>query len=145
MTLASTRLRNIFMARETARGAEFRNNREASAEERAGAIVRTAFARIDIRALAITSGVFVALVIIAVCAVILLSPPAPGRQVGEHLALLANYFPGFSVSWIGCGVGAAYGFAVGVVVGAFFGTSWNTMHVIYLMVAMVRRPSGTEL
>jgi hypothetical protein len=36
-----------------------------------------------------------------------------GEPVGPHLALLANYFPGFAVTWSGSLVGFAYGAGVG--------------------------------
>ena len=40
-----------------------------------------------------------------------------GPNVGEHLALLSNYFPGYDVSWLGSLVGLAYGALVGAVAG----------------------------
>ena len=36
-----------------------------------------------------------------------------GDPMGPHLGLLANYFPGYTVSWTGCLVGFAYAAATG--------------------------------
>jgi hypothetical protein len=40
-----------------------------------------------------------------------------GEVVGPNLALLSNYFPGYSVTWPGACVGFVYGLAAGAVVG----------------------------
>src|SRR5262245_59274364 len=41
-----------------------------------------------------------------------------GVQVGTHLALLANYFPGYRVSFLGSFVGFGYGFVSGFIAGS---------------------------
>ena len=40
-----------------------------------------------------------------------------GHDVGKHLRLLDNYFPGYSVTWPGAFVGALYGALLGGIVG----------------------------
>lgn len=40
-----------------------------------------------------------------------------GEDVGEHLSLLDNFFPGYTVTWPGALVGAAYGALVGAILG----------------------------
>jgi len=40
-----------------------------------------------------------------------------GPRVGEHLSLLRQYFPGYSVTYLGSVVGLIYGFIVGYVGG----------------------------
>lgn len=45
-----------------------------------------------------------------------------GDTVGPHLGLLANYFPGYAVTWFGAVVGLAYGALVGAAVGG--ATAW---------------------
>lgn len=45
-----------------------------------------------------------------------------GEQVGLHLGLLANYFPGYTVTWPGAFVGAGYGGALGLGVG--YSVAW---------------------
>jgi hypothetical protein len=48
-----------------------------------------------------------------------------GENVGAHLQLLGNYFPGYSVSWMGSVIGLFYGAFVGGIVGWFIGTIYN--------------------
>jgi hypothetical protein len=50
-----------------------------------------------------------------------------GPNVGQHLSLLRFYFPGYSVTWPGVGVGFAYGMLVGVGVGLAMGTVYNRL------------------
>ncbi|HSP07476.1 MAG TPA: hypothetical protein VLR94_09880 [Acidobacteriota bacterium] len=49
--------------------------------------------------------------------------PAPG----PHLALLAQYFPGYAVSWGGSLLGLLYGFATGFIAGAVVGSVYNKL------------------
>ena len=44
-----------------------------------------------------------------------------GENVGQHLSLLSQFFPGYSVTFLGSLVGFAYAFAVGLVVGSVLG------------------------
>jgi hypothetical protein len=77
-------------------------------------LVRAAFARYDPVALAgslaltLGSGLFLATAVLLV---------AGGTPVGPNLSLLANYLPGYEVSWSG----ALLGFAEGVTLGGLFG------------------------
>jgi hypothetical protein len=48
-----------------------------------------------------------------------------GLNPGAHLMLLAQYFPGYSVSLMGSLVGFAYAFAAGFVTGAGIGALYN--------------------
>jgi hypothetical protein len=48
-----------------------------------------------------------------------------GPQMGLHLQLLANYFPGYSVTWTGSVVGLLYGALTGGVIGWTIGTIYN--------------------
>jgi hypothetical protein len=48
-----------------------------------------------------------------------------GPNVGLHLRLLGNYFPGYSVSWIGSLLGLIYGAIVGALVGWTIGMIYN--------------------
>ncbi len=49
-----------------------------------------------------------------------------GDQVGPHLGLLANYLPGYSVSWGGAAIGLLEGGLVGALVGASVTWLYNT-------------------
>ena len=48
-----------------------------------------------------------------------------GPNVGAHLRLLGNYFPGYSVTWLGSIIGFFYGAVVGGVIGWSVGTIYN--------------------
>ncbi len=48
-----------------------------------------------------------------------------GRNVGWHLRLLGQYFPGYSVTWTGSLVGLFYGALIGAVVGWSIGRIYN--------------------
>lgn len=48
-----------------------------------------------------------------------------GAQVGPHLALLGQFFPGYTVTFLGSLIGLAYGFVLGFVVGYLFARVYN--------------------
>ena len=48
-----------------------------------------------------------------------------GEPLGPHLALLANYFPGYRVSWSGALVGLCYGALAGAAVGGCIAWLYN--------------------
>lgn len=76
--------------------------------------------------LGLAVGVAAALVIAAVTVVHLLrSPDEP-----YPLVLLAQYMPGYSVSWGGVVVGGAWGFFSGFIVGWFFAFARNVVMAI---------------
>lgn len=61
-------------------------------------------------------GLFVATIVLVV---------RGGPEVGRHLGLLAVYMPGYSVSWLGAFVGAAYMFFIGYGTGRTIATIYN--------------------
>ncbi len=48
-----------------------------------------------------------------------------GPNIGAHLGLIAVYFPGYSVSFLGSLVGFIYGFVLGYGVGRVVGLVYN--------------------
>ena len=48
-----------------------------------------------------------------------------GSNVGEHLQLLGQYFPGYKVTWYGSFVGMLYGIIVGGIAGWLIGFIYN--------------------
>jgi len=48
-----------------------------------------------------------------------------GPRVGPHLSLLANYFPGYTVTWAGGLLGFVYGAIVGAAVGWTLASLYN--------------------
>jgi hypothetical protein len=48
-----------------------------------------------------------------------------GKNVGAHLGLLANFFPGYRVTFLGSIVGFCYAFALGFLTGGMIGSVYN--------------------
>ncbi len=48
-----------------------------------------------------------------------------GPNVGAHLQLLRNYFPGYAVTWTGSIIGFCYGALTGGIFGWAIGTIYN--------------------
>lgn len=48
-----------------------------------------------------------------------------GPMVGQHLTLLSQFFPGYSVSFVGSLVGFVYAFVLGWAVGRIIGAVYN--------------------
>lgn len=116
-----------------------------SVRDRSELIVRAAFARFDVVALAIALGCVGALGLWAATAILLVKGAPPGVSVGPHLALLTNFLPGYNVSWPGSVVGLFYGFLIGFVLGGLIAVVWNIVHHVYLVVAVTRRYFAGDL
>ena len=50
-----------------------------------------------------------------------------GRNVGQHLQLLSQYFPGYSVSFLGSLIGFVYAFVGGYIIGRAIGYLYNRL------------------
>lgn len=102
----------------------------AEIESREGQLIETAIVRLRSRVMATVfalvggTGVFLATAWLLV---------RGGPSVGLHLNLLSNYFPGYSVTWLGSLIGFVYGCIVGGVVG--WSLAW-----IYNRVTDIRHP-----
>jgi hypothetical protein len=114
-------------------------------EDRREAIIRLSFARFDIRALATATGLVTGGVLWLATAALLFKGASPDVQVGAHLAQLASFFPGFTVTWTGSLVGLAYGFVLGFLIGATLAFSWNLSHFFVLMRARGQYGQGGDL
>ncbi len=92
------------------------------------------FAPIDKRAFGAAVGVASALLIFAITVrdVAVRSPTTAG------LVLLDQYFPGYTVSWMGALVGLAWGFALGFCVGWFVAFARNVVLAISLFMIRSR-------
>lgn len=53
-----------------------------------------------------------------------------GSEVGPHLTLLVNYFPGYRVSFMGSFIGFGYGFVTGFIIGAL--VAWLYNYIVWL-------------
>ena len=72
----------------------------------------------------IVSGLLAAIAIFAATNYLVLKG---GEVVGPHLALLSQFFPGYTVTFAGSFVGAAYGFGCGFAAGYFVSRVYNAM------------------
>ena len=52
-----------------------------------------------------------------------------GPMVGLHLQLLNNYFPGYSVTWVGAFIGFFYGALLGAITGYVIGKIYNSVTI----------------
>jgi hypothetical protein len=50
-----------------------------------------------------------------------------GSNVGQHLALLGVFFPGYSVTWLGAFIGFIYAFVLGYGLGRIIGSVYNRL------------------
>ena len=105
-------------------------------------ILAAVFAKMDVFGLAIAAGVLCSLALSLATAVLLLQSVPENYPVGPHLSALADYLPGYSVSWAGAVVGAGYGFITGAVAGFAGAVYWNLAHYVALGVMLI---SSAEL
>jgi hypothetical protein len=94
-------------------------------------LVLETFARLDKTALGIAAGCVVAGIIFAATVILLLKG---GSRIGPTLALLRQFFPGYSVTWRGSLIGALYGFGTGFVLGWTVALLRNAVTSAYLRV-----------
>lgn len=104
--------------------------------DRRDLIVAWAFARLDAFAFALASAAVAGLALLALTLVIVLKGAPPGVPVGPHLAHLAAYFPGYTVTIPGAFLGAGYGAIAGAALGGLIALLWNCAHGI--MLAFIR-------
>jgi hypothetical protein len=102
------------------------------------AIIMWALAKLDVRAFAIASALVAAAVLAALTLLLVVKGAPPGVPVGPHLAQLAVFFPGYSVTPLGALIGAAYAAAVGALWGLLLAVLWNAAHAVLLAVVRMR-------
>ena len=90
----------------------------------------------------IAAGVLCSLLLFLATAILLLQAGPGDYPVGPHLSDLANYLPGYSVTWTGAFVGAFYGFFIGAIGGFAVAVYWNLTHYVALGVMLI---SSAEL
>jgi hypothetical protein len=105
-------------------------------------ILSAVFAKMDVPAMTFAAGVLVSLVLFLATAILLLQSVPANYPVGPHLSALADYLPGYDVSWAGAAVGAFYGFLVGAIAGFSAAVYWNLAHYVALGVMLI---SSAEL
>lgn len=93
-----------------------------------------ALAPIDRRAFGVAAGIVVGLGVFLLTAADLLRAPGPGL----NLALLGQYFPGYSVSWAGAYLGFAWAFVAGFCAGWFLALIRNLGLAVWIFVVRGR-------
>ena len=105
-------------------------------------ILSAVFAKMDVPAMTLAAGVLGALMLFLATAVLLLQSVPANYPVGPHLSALADYLPGYEVTWSGAWIGALWGFVVGAVAGFAAAVYWNLAHYVALGVMLI---SSAEL
>ena len=91
------------------------------------------FARLQPKAFAIACGIVAAGILFGLTVVVVIKGPVePDVEVGQHLGLLTNYFPGYDVTWVGAFVGLVWGFIAGFVPGYLVAGAMNFHHEFYV-------------
>ena len=87
-----------------------------------------AIARLRASVMAVTFGMIGAAGLFVATAWLIVEGSITGAtEVGPTLGLLANYFPGYSVTWLGAIIGAFYGALLGAVVGYSLALIYNSV------------------
>lgn len=103
-------------------------------------LLQRAFARLDAVALGVAvgalggGGLFAATVILLV---------KGGAHVGRNLALLQQYFPGYTVTWPGAFIGLGYGFLVGFGAGWLLAVTRNAALWCYLLIVKLKAAAAS--
>ena len=84
--------------------------------------LRQVILRMRVRGLGISFGLLCAAGLFAATNILILRG---GENVGAHLGLLAAYFPGYSVTFVGSLIGSFYAFLVGYGIGSMIGVVYN--------------------
>ena len=87
-------------------------------------IVQATFAQLNGRAWGIAFALLLGLGILAATWLLVMQG---GPVVGPHLALLSNFLPGYSVTYLGGLIGFVYGFVIGYAIGRLIGSAYNRM------------------
>lgn len=85
-------------------------------------LMRTAIQRLNARAWGVTVGLLFGFGLFIATNVLVIKG---GPQVGKHLSLLAVYFPGYRVTFLGSLIGFVYMFVIGYGLGRIIGTIYN--------------------
>lgn len=85
-------------------------------------LIRQAVLRLNVHVLGFVVGFVAALIIFVATNWLVLKG---GEVVGPHLGLLDNFFIGYSVTFLGSLVGAAYAFVLGYIGGLLIGWIYN--------------------
>jgi hypothetical protein len=100
-------------------------------------LVMTMFGRAHTYAAAAAGAGTAAVAMLIATLILVVKGPSPGYELGANLAALSLFWPGYSVSWLGSLVGAAYASVLGAILGFFIALFWNFAHIIVVGAAML--------
>ena len=92
------------------------------AVEREEELIQKVVVRLNAKLLGIVLGFLLGMVLFLMTNFLVLKG---GPQVGPHLALLGQFFPGYRVTFLGSLIGFCYAFVVGYVMGIVLGAVYN--------------------
>ena len=98
-------------------------------------VIIEAFAKLDRTALGLAVGTLSGLVVFLATLILIIKG---GRVVGPNLALLGQFFYGYTVTMTGAFVGLVYGFVIGFVVGWLIALLRNSLVSAYLVALKTR-------
>jgi hypothetical protein len=87
-------------------------------------LIREAVVRLRARVMALVMGSACGTVLFVMTAWLVVRG---GENVGAHLGLLSNYFPGYTVTWGGSLLGGFYGFLFGGILGFSLAHLYNRL------------------
>jgi len=111
--------------------------------DRRETILTWAFAKLDVAAFVMASAAVAAAFLFVLTLGLVIKGSPPGTPVGPHLAQLAVFFPGYTVTYVGAIVGAAYASAFGGALGFALAAVWNFAHMLVLAVIRVQASLAT--
>lgn len=106
----------------TSGGLRERSGHEQGIQAQEWELIRTHIARLRASVMAVVFGLVGGMGLFVATVWLLIRG---GEPVGPHLALLGNYFPGYTVTWAGSLVGFAYGTLVGALAGGALAWLYN--------------------
>ena len=115
---------------------------ETSKTSAADRIVIEAFAKLDRTALGVAVGTLCGLGVFLATLFLLIKG---GAVVGPRLALLGQFFIGYSVTASGAFIGLAYGFVSGFIIGWLIGFFRNSLMSAYLLALKTRATLTSSL
>ena len=89
--------------------------------------LRRAVRRLNARAWGISGALVLSIGLFGATNFLILRGPTSGEHVGGTLGLLSNFFPGYSVSFVGSLIGFVYAFVLGYIAGRAVGTIYNRL------------------
>lgn len=98
-------------------------------------VIIEAFSRLDRTALGLAVGLLCGLAVFAATIFLLIKG---GPVIGPNLALLGQFFIGYTVTPTGAFIGLLYGFLVGFILGWLIALLRNTLVIAYLTVLRTR-------